>query len=74
MTEMPHILMVDDDQDICALVADFLGAQGYRVTMAGDGIAMRQALAADVADRRLHAGGGAGRAALLQAHARLAEC
>lgn len=50
MTEMPHILMVDDDQDICALVADFLGAQGYRVTMAGDGIAMRQALAADVAD------------------------
>jgi len=50
MTDMPHILMVDDDQDICALVAAFLGAQGYRVTMAGDGVAMRQALAAEAAD------------------------
>jgi two-component system OmpR family response regulator len=50
MSEAPHILMVDDDQEICALVADFLGAQGYRVTMAGDGIAMRQALAEDPAD------------------------
>jgi len=50
MSETPHILMVDDDQEICALVADFLGAQGYRLTMAGDGIAMRQALAEDPAD------------------------
>ncbi|TAN57944.1 MAG: response regulator [Magnetospirillum sp.] len=50
MSETPHILMVDDDQEICALVGDFLGAQGYRVSMAGDGIAMRQALATDMAD------------------------
>lgn len=50
MSETPHILMVDDDQEICALVAAFLGVQGYRVTSAGDGVAMRQALANEVAD------------------------
>jgi len=50
MMDLPHILMVDDDQEICALVADFLEAQGYRVTMVGESVAMRQALAKGLAD------------------------
>ena len=50
MMAPPRILMVDDDQEIGALVAESLGAQGFRVTLAGDGVAMRRALAADGAD------------------------
>jgi two-component system OmpR family response regulator len=41
---MTHILIVDDDPDICALLTQFLTGQGYTVATAGDGDAMRQAL------------------------------
>jgi two-component system, OmpR family, response regulator len=46
----PHILIVDDDAEICALVSQFLEPHGFRVTGVGDGPAMRAALAADPAD------------------------
>ena len=43
---MPHILIVDDDPDICTLIADFLGRHAFAVTTAGNGIAMDAALVA----------------------------
>lgn len=47
---MTHILIVDDDPDICALLTQFLTGQGYTVATAGDGAAMRQALVGEVVD------------------------
>lgn len=39
-----HILVLDDNQDMCRLMADWLGALGYRVDTAGGGRAfVRQA-------------------------------
>jgi two-component system OmpR family response regulator len=40
----PHILVVEDDREISALVARYLRANACRVTVAGDGPAMEQAL------------------------------
>lgn len=42
---LPHLLIVDDDPEICQLVSQFLAPHGYRVSTAADGIAMRQVLA-----------------------------
>ncbi|TAN59200.1 MAG: response regulator [Magnetospirillum sp.] len=47
---MTHILIVDDDPDICALLTQFLTGQGYTVATAGDGAAMRQALVGETVD------------------------
>ena len=44
MTRQTHILVVDDDQDICALLQEFLGRQDFQVTTAGDVVAMREVL------------------------------
>jgi two-component system OmpR family response regulator len=41
----PHILIVDDDPEIRRLLTDFLQKNQYRVTVAGDGRAMRRAIA-----------------------------
>jgi two-component system OmpR family response regulator len=46
----PHILIVDDDVEICQLVARFLEPHGFRVTAAGDGQSMRETLTKDPAD------------------------
>jgi two-component system OmpR family response regulator len=46
----PHILIVDDDSEICQLVARFLEPHGFRVASAGDGPSMRAALAREPAD------------------------
>jgi len=46
----PHILIVDDDNEICQLVARFLEPHGFRVTSAGDGPSMRAALQREPAD------------------------
>ena len=46
----PHILIVDDDIEICQLVARFLEPHGFRVTSAGDGPSMRAALQREPAD------------------------
>jgi two-component system, OmpR family, response regulator len=43
VTSEPHILIVDDDAEICQLVARFLEPHGFRVTAAGDGPSMRAA-------------------------------
>ena len=36
----PHILIVDDDKELCALLSKFLTRQGYRVSVAHNGTAM----------------------------------
>ena len=45
MSSGPHILVVDDHREIRDLVARALTKDGFRVTGAGDGKAMRRALA-----------------------------
>ena len=50
MSAEPHIVIVDDDAEICQLVRQFLEPHGFRVTAAADGHAMREALAKDPAD------------------------
>jgi two-component system OmpR family response regulator len=45
MTTAPHILIVDDHQEIRDLVARLLGREGFRTSTAADGKAMRRVLA-----------------------------
>jgi two-component system, OmpR family, response regulator len=45
-----HILVVDDQQEICDLVYEYLSGEGYRVSTANDGAGMREALARDGVD------------------------
>ena len=40
----PHLLIVDDDKEICVLLSKFLADHGYRVSVAADGEAMMQIL------------------------------
>src|SRR6202046_1429230 len=44
MTAKPHLLFVDDDKELCALLSKFLKQQGYRVSLAHNGNAMKQVL------------------------------
>jgi two-component system, OmpR family, response regulator len=44
MSDNGHILVVDDQQEICDLVQDYLTSEGYRVSTAHDGLGMRRAL------------------------------
>ena len=37
LNESPHVLIVDDDNGIRELLADYLNKQGIRVTTAADG-------------------------------------
>lgn len=46
MADSSHVLVVDDDHEIRALLAKFLGRHGCRVETAADGAEMFQALAA----------------------------
>ena len=41
MDQKTHILIVDDEQEICALVHQYLSDEGYRVSIAHDGGEMR---------------------------------
>lgn len=43
-TPEPRILIVDDDEDIRSLLADYLGEQGWHISTAADGDAMQQVL------------------------------
>jgi two-component system, OmpR family, response regulator len=43
--EAVHILIVDDDPRVRTMLARYLGAEGFKVSEAGDGAAMRAALA-----------------------------
>lgn len=45
MDVTPHLLIVDDDNEICALLSKFLAQYGYRVSVATNGGAMMQTLA-----------------------------
>ena len=40
MSAPAHLLIVDDDKELCALLSKFLTQQGYRVSVAHNGNAM----------------------------------
>ena len=40
----PHVLVVDDDVEICRLISRYLEANGFQVSVAGDGAQLRTAL------------------------------
>ena len=44
MTDNGHILIVDDQQEICDVVQEYLTGEGYRVSTAHDGTGMRRVL------------------------------
>jgi two-component system OmpR family response regulator len=44
MTDLPHILVVDDDREIRTLLSDYLQKNGYRATAVAEGKAMRRVL------------------------------
>lgn len=46
----PHILVVDDDSEICELVADYLGENELRVSTAANGREMAEILAQETID------------------------
>ena len=49
-TRAPRVLVVDDDRTICELLAEVLGDEGYRVSVAEDGADALAAAAADPPD------------------------
>jgi two-component system, OmpR family, response regulator len=50
MNDTAHILVVDDQNDICEVVQDYLVGEGYRVSTANDGTAMRRIIAQNQVD------------------------
>ena len=44
MNDSAHILIVDDQQEICDVVQEYLTGEGYRVSTAHDGTGMRRAM------------------------------
>jgi len=46
MNAAPHLLIVDDDKELCALLSKFLGRHGYRVSIAHNGSEMASILEA----------------------------
>jgi two-component system, OmpR family, response regulator len=48
--EIGHILVVDDQQEICDLVRDYLTDEGFRVSTVNDGAEMRGVIARDAVD------------------------
>jgi two-component system phosphate regulon response regulator OmpR len=45
MKETGHILVVDDQKEICEVVQQYLASEGYRVSVANDGAGMRRVMA-----------------------------
>jgi two-component system, OmpR family, response regulator len=45
-----HILVVDDQKEICEVVQQYLSSEGYRVTAANDGAGMRRVMAQEEID------------------------
>jgi two-component system phosphate regulon response regulator OmpR len=50
MAERAHIVVVDDEPEICEMLADYLGHAGFEVSTAEDGRAMRRILEERAAD------------------------
>src|SRR5215469_4849111 len=50
MSDNGHILIVDDQREICDLVQEYLSGEGYRVSIAHDGPGMRRVIAQDSID------------------------
>jgi two-component system, OmpR family, response regulator len=50
MNDNAHILIVDDQQEICDVVQEYLTGEGYRVSTAHDGAGMRRVLSQSPAD------------------------
>src|SRR5437764_13871012 len=50
MTDYGHILIVDDQREICDLVQEYLSGEGYRVSTAQDGAEMRRVMAQSPVD------------------------
>jgi DNA-binding response OmpR family regulator len=50
MNDNGHILVVDDERDICDLVQEYLSGEGYRVSIAQDGAGMRRVMAQSPVD------------------------
>src|SRR6201987_391275 len=50
MTDNGHILIVDDQREICDLVQEYLSGEGYRVSAAQDGAEMRKVMAQSPVD------------------------
>jgi DNA-binding response OmpR family regulator len=42
MNDLAHILVVDDQREICEVVQEYLSGEGYRVSAASDGSEMRR--------------------------------
>lgn len=49
-SDQPHLLVVDDDAEILALIERYFGGQGFRVTTATNGTEMRGAIQSDSID------------------------
>jgi two-component system, OmpR family, response regulator len=45
MNEPSHVLVVDDQKEICDVVQEYLSGEGYRVSTAADGAGMRRVIA-----------------------------
>ena len=55
--ENGHILVVDDHQEICELIQEYLTEEGFRVSTAKDSAGFREEMARsriDLVDRRAH--------------------
>jgi two-component system, OmpR family, response regulator len=50
MNDVAHILIVDDQQEICDVVQEYLTGEGYHVSTAHDGAGMRRVLGQSPAD------------------------
>ena len=47
MGTIDHILVVDDEREICEIIRQYLESEGYRVTCAHDGAGMRRVMATE---------------------------
>jgi CheY-like chemotaxis protein len=45
MKDNGHILVVDDQREICDMVQEYLSGEGYQVSIAQDGVRMRRVMA-----------------------------
>ncbi len=50
MTGSAHIVVVDDQKEICEVVQQYLTSEGYRVSVAHDGADMRKVMAQDAVE------------------------